>query len=145
MERSVDVRDLVRGFVERTGGPIVALRALVERFGVITEDHESVVADVFNLSRAEVRGIVSFYSDLVTTSRGRRHVRLCQAEACQAVGAIELARELERHLGVRMGETSADGRVSLEAVYCLGVCASGPAAMVDGEIEVGVTVAGLAL
>lgn len=127
------VRDICKRWVGRTGAPIGALREVVATLGHITPSHMEAAAHVFNLSVAEVRGIVSFYADLRTQPQGRRHIRLCQAEACQAVGARELTAAAQRRLGIALGETAADGSVSLEAVYCLGLCAAGPSAMVDGR------------
>ena len=127
------VRDICERCVGRIGAPISALREVAATLGCIEQAHMETVADVFNLSVAEVRGIVSFYSDLRTEPPGRRHIRLCQAEACQAVGARELTAAVQEKLGIALGETAADGSVSLEAVYCLGLCASGPSAMVDGR------------
>ena len=127
------VRDICERWVGRIGAPISALREVAATLGAIEQAHMETVADVFNLSVAEVRGIVSFYSDLRTEPTGRRHIRLCQAEACQAVGARELTAAAQEKLGIALGETAADGSVSLEAVYCLGLCASGPSAMVDGR------------
>ena len=101
------------------------------------------VAEVFNLSVAEVRGIVSFYSDLRTSPAGRKQIRICQAEACQAVGARSLTAAVADRLGIGLGETAADGSVSLEAVYCLGLCATGPNATVDDRPVVRATAEGL--
>lgn len=127
------VRDICERWVGRIGAPISALREVAATLGAIERSHMETVADVFNLSVAEVRGIVSFYADLRTLPLGRRHIRVCQAEACQAVGARELAGALQERLGIALGETTPDGGVSTEAVYCLGLCANGPSAMVDGR------------
>ena len=139
MDATSDVRDIAERFTGRIGGPITALRKIVEARGHIEPAHMATVADVFNLSAAEVRGIVSFYSDLRTEPPGRRHIRICQAEACQAVGARELTAAIADRLGIRLGETAADGSVSLEAVYCLGLCTNGPNATVNGAPVVGAT------
>ena len=130
------VREIAASCVGQIGAPITALRKILQTHGCIEDEHIRVVADVFNLSIADVRGIVSFYSDLRTTPRGRKHIRICQAEACQSVGARELTREVAQTLGIELGETSQDGSRSLEAVYCLGLCASGPSAMVNDHILV---------
>ena len=144
MDPTCDVRDIAERFTGLIGGPITALRKIVEACGHIEAAHMATVADVFNLSVAEVRGIVSFYSDLRTEPPGRRHIRICQAEACQAVGARELTVATTGKLGIGLGETAADGSVSLEAVYCLGLCTNGPNATVNGEPVVGATPEGLA-
>jgi len=104
------------------------------RDGQITAAHIATVADVFNISIAEVRGIVGFYSDLSTGPSAIKTIRICQAEACQAVGARQLTGAVESALGLAIGQTAEDQSVALEAVYCLGICACGPAATVDGCI-----------
>lgn len=104
--------------------------------GWIDSEAMVTVADVFNLSRAEVRGLVHFYSDFRTEPPAAHVVRVCQAEACQAMGARELTRRIAARLGVELGRMTADRLVGLEAVYCLGLCARAPAMMVDGELVV---------
>ena len=106
-----------------------ALRAVVIEQGFVSEDDQRVVADVFNISRADVRGIVSFYEDLKTHPRAALRVRICQAEACQAVGGRKFTRAVEERLGMRIGEENE--QVGIEAVYCLGLCAQGPALTVN--------------
>ena len=116
-------------------GPLLPiLHAVMDRFGHVDEQAIPVIAEVLNLSRAEVHGVVSFYHDFRRMPAGRHVVRQCRAEACQAMGGETLAADLERQLGVSFGGTTADGRVTLEAVYCLGNCALSPAALVDGEL-----------
>jgi len=127
------VRDIATSRLDHIGGTIAALSDIVRTFGYIERRHMEIVADVFNLTVAEIRGIVSFYSDLRTEPAGRRQIRICQAEACQSVGGRELTAATASHLGIELGETAADGSVSLEAVYCLGLCTSGPSATVDGR------------
>ncbi|MGE0747480.1 MAG: formate dehydrogenase subunit gamma [Rhodospirillales bacterium] len=116
-------------------GPLLPiLHALQERFGYIDERAVPIVADVLNLSRAEVHGVVGFYPDFRRAPPGRCVVRLCRAEACQAMGADRLAETLESALGTAGGATSPDGRVTLETAYCLGNCALSPAALIDGKL-----------
>ena len=143
MDEATAVRDIAERFTGRIGGPITALRKIVEARGYIQPPHLKVVAEAFNLSVAEVRGIVSFYSDLRTEPAGRKHIRICQAEACQAVGSRTLTAAVQDKLGIGLGEVAADGSVSLEAVYCLGLCTSGPSAMVNGAPVVRATLQGL--
>ena len=109
---------------------IQILHAFLERFAWIPEAAIRQLAEELNLSRAEVHGVVSFYHDFRTTPPGKHVVKICQAEACQAMGSRELAVYAESVLGVKMHETSED--VTLEPVYCLGNCACSPAMMVDG-------------
>ena len=133
------VRELVTSCVGQVGAPISALRKIVDAHGHIEDAHIRLVADVFNLSLADVRGIVSFYSDLRTVPKGRKHIRICQAEACQALGARTLTKQVCASLGLDLGETSDNGEHSLEGVYCLGLCASGPSAMVNRRVLVRAT------
>ena len=117
-----------------TGGPITALRAIQDRDGWIDGDAVDAVADVFNLSRAEIRGLVAFYADFRTQPPADHVVRICQAEACQAAGSRALTETLSERLGTTLGHATPDRSVELDAVYCLGLCARAPALMVDGEL-----------
>lgn len=112
---------------------IEILHDLQHAAGAIAEGDLRVIADRLNLSRAEVHGVMSFYSDFRREPAGRVVVQVCRAEACQAMGANALAETLSRNLGAGSGETSAAG-VTLEAVYCLGNCALSPAVAVNGRL-----------
>lgn len=125
--------DIVSRFVAVKGGLLPAMHALQDRFGHVPKPAIAILADAFNLSRAEVYGVFTFYHDFRDAPAGRHVLKLCRAEACQAVGAVPLAKAAKKHLGLDWGETSADGRWTLEPVFCLGLCACGPAAMIDGE------------
>ena len=137
--RILRIRNLIEQFKDATGGSISALRAIVDEKGYIDKQAQALVADVFNISQAEVRGIVSFYEDLRTTPPAEKTVRICQAEACQAAGSRDLTESLESHLGIKLGEISGDNEIALEPVYCLGHCALGPTAEVDGVIQTLIT------
>jgi formate dehydrogenase subunit gamma len=89
------------------------------------------IAKALGLSRAEVHGVISFYHDFRTEPGGQHHVKVCQAESCQAAGGRDLWPSLEAALGCAAGATAADGSVTLEVVYCLGLCAASPALLVD--------------
>ena len=115
------------------------LQQVQQRFGYVSPAAIRFVAQAFNRSRAEVYGVVSFYGDLREEPVGDVVVQLCMAEACQAVGCRELARHAESSLQVKLGETTPDGRVQLEAVYCLGNCALGPSVRLGGAVHGGVT------
>ena len=115
------------------------LADFVERFGWISEDAIRQLATALNLSRAEVHGVVSYYHDFRTEPPGRHVVKICTAEACQAMGSRALTDHAADSLGVRMHESSAD--VTLEPVFCLGNCACSPAIMVDGKTYGRVTAA----
>ena len=105
------------------------LLGFMDRFGWISEQAIRQLADELNLSRADVHGVVSFYHDLRTSPPGRHVVKICQAEACQAMGCRDLTAHAEDTLGVRL--RSGNDSVSLEPVYCLGNCACSPAVMID--------------
>ncbi len=114
------------------GALLPVLHEVQARLGFVPEAAVAPIASALNLTRAEVHGTISFYSDFSERPAGRRVVKLCQAEACQARGGRAVTAAAQSLLGVGLGETSADGAVTLEPVYCLGLCASGPAALVDG-------------
>ena len=110
---------------------IQILHGIVERFGYVPEEAIRQLAAELNLSRADVHGVVSYYHDFRTEPPARHIVKICQAEACQAMGSRELTRHAEESLGVELHATGAD--VTLEPVYCLGNCACSPAVMIDGR------------
>ena len=123
---------------ERAGLPgalLPILHALQEHFGYIDPAALPLVAEALNLSRAEVHGVVTFYHDFRQTPPGRHVLRVCRAEACQSMGADHLAAHIKTRLGIDFHQTSADGRVTLEPVFCLGGCACSPALMLDGKLH----------
>ncbi len=115
------------------GALLPILHRLQERFGWIAPEAVAWVAERLNLSRAEVHGVVSFYHDFRDRPAGRQVIKLCQAEACQARGSRQVTAQLEARLGVKLGHTAPDRSLTLEPVYCLGLCGNGPAALVDGR------------
>lgn len=116
------------------GPTIVILHALQEAFGYVPEAAVPMVASALNLSRAEVHGVFTFYHDFRHQPAGKHVLKLCRAEACQAAGGDALAARAESKLGIKIGNTTADQRVTLEPIYCLGLCATAPSAMLDGRI-----------
>jgi formate dehydrogenase subunit gamma len=110
------------------------LHAIQDELGYIDPRAVPIVADALNCSKAEVRGVISFYRDLRTSPPPRLTLRLCRAEACQSVGAEELVEYASSRLRVRLGEQTADGAFGLEQVFCLGNCALGPSAMVGDRL-----------
>ncbi len=115
------------------GGPIRALRELVAHFGYVTDEHMATVADVFNVSRAEVRGIVSFYSDLRTTPPAENVVRICQGEACQSVGSRNLTADFGSQIAA-LNQSKETDYIEHRPVVCLGLCPRGPAVMINEEL-----------
>jgi formate dehydrogenase subunit gamma len=129
-ERAAQIIDAHR---HREGAALPMLHAVQAAFGYVPKDVLPMVADALNLSRAEIYGIVSFYHDFRTAPAGRHVLRLCRAEACQSQGGDALADRVKARLGIDWGETTRDGALTLEPVFCLGLCACAPAAMIDGR------------
>ncbi len=124
-------RQILDAHAELEGPLLPVLHAVQAEFGHIPEAAVPEIVQALALSRAEVHGVISFYHDFRTTPAGRRVIRLCRAEACQATGGDVLAADIRARLGIDWGETTADGRVTLEPAFCLGLCACGPAALID--------------
>lgn len=120
------------------GALLPALHAIQDELGYIPERAVARLADALNLSRAEVHGTLSFYHDFRTTPPGRHVLRVCRAEACQAMGGDGLAAHVQASLGCGFHETGR-GEVTLEEVFCLGNCACAPAVMIDGRLHGRVT------
>jgi formate dehydrogenase subunit gamma len=128
---AVRAREIIAGHVGRPGPELPLLHDIQEAFGHVPEEAIPLIAEAVNRTRAEIHGVVTFYHDFRRHRPGRHVLKLCRAEACQAAGGTRLAEEAERRLGLAVGATSP--QVTLEPVYCLGLCAVAPAAMLDGE------------
>lgn len=128
------VRKLAEQRAAEPGALLPILHAIQDDLGFIPEDAVGIVADVLNLSRAEVHGVVTFYHFFRTHPPGKHTLYVCRAEACQSMGARELEKHVREKLAIDFHETTADGRYSLEPVYCLGNCACSPAVMVDETV-----------
>ncbi|MEH7908800.1 formate dehydrogenase subunit gamma [Rhizobium laguerreae] len=116
-------------------GPLLPiLHEVQQEFGYVPQEAMPVIAEELNLSRAEVHGVVTFYHDYRDHPAGRHVLKLCRAEACQSMGGDALAERVKALLGIDFHQTTLDGGVTLEPVYCLGLCACAPAAMLDGEV-----------
>lgn len=109
------------------------LHALQEEFGHIDPAAVPLIAEALNLTRADVHGVISFYPDFRTEAPARHVVKVCRAESCQSRGGAAIEAAFSRSLGVAMGKARSDGQVALEPVYCLGLCAIGPNALVDEQ------------
>ena len=130
-----ELQRIIDDLRHQPGALLPILHAVQERFGFINDAAVPVIAEALNLSRAEVHVVVTFYHDFRRAPVGSHVLKLCRAEACQSMGCEELADTLARRHGVAFGETGSDGRLTLEAVYCLGNCALAPAAMLDGKVH----------
>jgi formate dehydrogenase subunit gamma len=102
--------------------------------GFVPQASIPVIAEALNLSRADVHGVMSFYHDFKSQLPGNVVVTVCRAEACQSMGAFRMIEGFLAKRGLKIGETSADGALTVEATYCLGNCALAPAAMINGKM-----------
>ena len=110
------------------------LHDVQHELGFVPESSLPAIANALNISRAEAYGVATFYHDFHLKPTGKHVIKLCKAEACQSMGGRNLVAAVEKFLKIKVGQTTADGLVSLEATYCLGLCASAPAIMVDEQI-----------
>src|SRR4029077_14525914 len=116
------------------GATLVILHALQDAFGYVPEAAIPMVASALSFSRAEVYGVFTFYHDFREKLAGRHVLKLCRAEACQAAGGDRLAARVDAKRGIALGDTTPDERVTLEPIYCLGLCATAPSAILDGRV-----------
>ncbi|WP_105385598.1 formate dehydrogenase subunit gamma [Neorhizobium alkalisoli] len=130
-ERSLQI---IRDLKHLEGPMLPILHAIQAEFGYVPDEVKPIIAGELNLSRAEVHGVVTFYHEFRDHPAGRHVLKLCRAEACQSMGSDRIADRARQLLGIDFHQTTLDGAVTLEAVYCLGLCACAPAAMLDGEV-----------
>jgi formate dehydrogenase subunit gamma len=140
---SNEVARAIEAHRHEPGGLLPLLHAVQDAVGHIPAEAVPTIAQAMNLSRAEVHGVITFYHHFRSQPPGRHVVQVCQAEACQACGGEALMRAAERALGCAAHETRADGLVTLEPVYCLGLCAASPAIQIDDRLHGRVDVAKL--
>lgn len=131
---AIAAREIALRYGNRPDALLEILHDLQEELGFVPEAALPALARALNRSRAEIHGVVTFYHDFRRAPAGRHVIKVCRAEACQSMRGNELTAMIERFLEVRMGQTTADGAVTIEAVYCLGNCALAPAIMVDGRL-----------
>ena len=143
MSAAVALQEMVEAAVaahrDRIGALLPVLHEVQDKLGYVPGDAVPMIARALHLSRAEVHGVISFYHDFRTEPPGEHTVHICRAEACQAMGARELERHVGERLGIGLGQTTADGLVTLEPVYCLGNCACAPSIRINDEIHARVT------
>ncbi|MDQ2095948.1 formate dehydrogenase subunit gamma [Rhodalgimonas zhirmunskyi] len=129
-----EIAALVAAKLNLEGPLLPILHELQETYGYIPENALGIMAEALNITRAEVHGVVSFYHDFRSRPAGRHVIKICRAEACQAMGGAALGAAVLERLGVEWHGTTPDGAITIEPIYCLGLCACGPAAMVDGRL-----------
>jgi formate dehydrogenase subunit gamma len=136
-------RDLIAPLADEMGALLPMLHVLQDHFGYVPPESVPTIAKVLNLSRAEVHGVISFYHWFRSEPGGEKTLYICRAESCQAMGCAALETAAKEKLGIDYHQTSADGRFSLEPIYCLGNCACSPAVMLDEDLHSRVTPAAL--
>jgi formate dehydrogenase iron-sulfur subunit len=133
------VEQAIAAHRHRPGALLPILHATQDALGYVPPSAVDAIALALNLSRAEVHGVISFYPDFRTSPPGRHVVRVCRAEACQSMDGVALEQHARARLGIDFHQTTEDGAVTLEPVYCLGNCACSPAVMIDGKVHGRVT------
>jgi len=133
------VETVVQEHAGKIGALLPVLHDVQDRMGYIPSEAIPLIAKALNLSRAEVHGVMHFYHDFRSEPAGDHLIQLCRAEACQAMGGRALEAHVKDRLGIGFGETTADGRYSLEPVYCLGNCACTPSVRIDDAVHARVT------
>jgi len=123
--------EIIGAHAGRPGPMLPILHALQAEFGCVPDLATPVIATALNLSQADVHGVITFYHDFRRVPAGQHVLKICRAEACQAMGGEGLSAALLTRLGIGWGETTADGGLTVDAVYCLGLCACAPAALLD--------------
>jgi formate dehydrogenase subunit gamma len=132
-EGELRLAELCGDLIGQRGALLPILHRIQERLTYVPSELVPAIAKALNLSKAEVHGVITFYHDFRHEPPGAHIVKICQAEACQAMGSVALTEHAQTKLGVKLGKTSQDRRVTLEAVYCLGNCALSPAILIDGQ------------
>jgi formate dehydrogenase subunit gamma len=133
-ETSQRIEDILDAHDGMEGSLLPILHAIQAAFGHVPQDALPIIAKRLNQTRAEIHGVMSFYHDFREQPAGQHVLKLCRAEACQAMGADRVAAHAQKALGIDFHETTRDGKVTLEPIFCLGLCACAPAAMVDGRL-----------
>jgi formate dehydrogenase subunit gamma len=123
--------DILTRHAAMPGALLPILHAVQKAFGHIPDAAHAPIAEALNISRAELTGVISFYHDFRDAPAGRRILKICRAEACQAMGGRDLEADVRALLNLDWGGTTPEGAITLEPVYCLGLCACAPAAMID--------------
>jgi formate dehydrogenase subunit gamma len=133
-QKTDEISSIISHHLHLEGPLLPILHALQDTFGYIPASAESPITDALNITKAELHGVLSFYHDFTRRPVGAHVIKICQAEACQAVGAKALAQSALERLGKGWNETTDNGAVTIAPVYCLGMCACGPAVIVDDTV-----------
>lgn len=128
------LKELIADHLHLEGPMLPILHSIQHSYGCIPDEAVPLLADALNITRAEVHGVISFYHDFRANPAGKHVLKICRAEACQAMGGNAVAERLLSKLGLNWNETTADGMLTVEPVYCLGLCSVAPAAMLDDQL-----------
>jgi formate dehydrogenase subunit gamma len=128
------IREIAQSMAQEPGALLPILQAIQDEFGYVAEAAVPHIASALNLSRAEVHGVISFYHLIRTSPPGNKTLYLCRAESCRAMGGVALEAHAKNRLGIDYHQTTDDGEVSLEPVYCLGNCSCSPSVMIDDRL-----------
>lgn len=128
-----DYKEIIDRYKDISGGIIEAYHAIQDNYGYIPEDAVAAAAQAFMVPKAQAYGVATFYSYLKVGKRGRNVIRICESAPCHIAGAEEVVKALEKELGINMGETTSDGRFTLEFAECVGQCQSTPVITVNGK------------
>jgi formate dehydrogenase subunit gamma len=128
------VQNIVAELKDKPGALLPILHAVQNSLGYVPPESVPTIAIALNLSRAEVHGVISFYHYFRDTAPGKHTIHVCRAESCLAMGGKDLESHVKTKLGIDYHETTADGKFSLEPIYCLGNCACSPAIQIDNEV-----------
>lgn len=129
-----DISALIDEHMHLEGPLLPMLHAIQDAYGHVPQMAVPIIAKALNVTKAEVHGVISFYHDYRKAPAGRHVLKICRAEACQSMGGKALAEDVLTKLGLDWHGTTANGNLTVEPVYCLGMCACSPAAMIDGKV-----------
>jgi NADH-quinone oxidoreductase subunit E len=128
------IDDIIQRAKEIPGAPMVVLNDLQSQIGYVSLPMQEYVARQLRIPRSQISGVVSFYSFFTTKPRGKHTVKLCLGTACYVGGVTKLIEKAQQLLGVRVGETTTDWRITLETCRCVGACSQAPIVTVDGDV-----------
>jgi NADH-quinone oxidoreductase subunit E len=131
--KSMDYKEIIAKFADTPGGIIQAYHALLDEFSYLPKEAVVEAARVFKMSTAEAYGVATFYSMFSVNTRGKNVIRICESAPCHVAGAADVVAAMEKALGIKMGESTADGRFTLEFTECVGQCQATPVITVNGK------------
>lgn len=128
-----EFKDIIGKYQQVSGGIIEAYHAIQREYSYIPEEAVVAAAEAFKLPVAKAYGVATFYSYFKVGKRGKNVIRICESAPCHIAGAAEVVAALEKELGIKMGETTADGKFTLEFAECVGQCQSTPVITINSK------------